>query len=72
MNWLRGATGDLVAFHNGSRWRVRRAPMTTKEHYWLYRDGSRVTTTGRYEDALFFSSVREAQTHAEKIAASQE
>jgi hypothetical protein len=63
--WLRTADGYTL-MHGGHRWRVR-GPILGKPMFWLYRDGSRYTPTGDFEDALNFASARAAMAFVEAL-----
>ena len=59
MKWSKTATGWTA--HDGlCRWTIR-GPIMGKPMFWLYRDGSRFTPTGRYDDVVSFTTVREAK-----------
>lgn len=51
--WRRAANGDWIACDGA--WRIR-GPMMGRRMYWLYRNGTRVTPTGRFEDAVSFTT----------------
>lgn len=47
-------------------WKIR-GPLMGKPIFWLYRNGSRYTTTGRYEDAVHFASAAAAKTFVDNL-----
>lgn len=62
MKWTRTAFGWTG--HNGlCRWAVR-GPIMGKPMFWLYREGSRFTPTGRFADVVSFKTAREAKKYA--------
>jgi hypothetical protein len=64
--WTKGVMGR----EHWNGWTVRRAPSFRVENgqvtrlYWLYRNGSRYTPTGRYDDAVSFPSAPAARAYA--------
>lgn len=66
LTWRRSPYG--YAATGKSRWTVR-GPIWSKPVFWLYRDGSRYTPTGSYEDVVRFETSAEARAFAERVEA---
>lgn len=49
-------------------WTIR-GPIFGQPMFWLYRDGSRFTPTGRYNDAVSFTTAAEAKAFVERETA---
>lgn len=59
MKWTKTSTG-WTANDGIARWTIR-GPIIGISMFWLYRNGSRFTPTGRYDDVVSFTTTREAQ-----------
>ncbi len=60
MKWTRTATAGWTMHDGVSRWTIR-GPIMGKPMFWLYRDNTRFTPTGRYDDVVSFKTAREAR-----------
>lgn len=58
LRWHRAAHGALRS--SDGRWSIR-GPIFGAPMFWLYRDGSRYTPTGRFEDAVHFATAADAR-----------
>lgn len=64
MTWRRTATGWVS---DDGQWRVR-GPIFGQLMFWLYRQGSRYTPTGRYDDAVQFRTAAQARAYANALS----
>lgn len=69
IRWIPTALGDFLS--DDGQWRIR-GPIWGKRMYWLYRNGSRYTPTGSYEDVANFTSLKVAQKFVETLTTSPE
>ena len=65
--WVRTLDGWTMQ-DAGGRWRIR-GPIMGKRRYWLYRNASRVSRIGTYEDACTFASVAAAKAYVAALSA---
>ena len=68
MEWKRAANGDIIS---GS-WRVRGPKILGVPMCWIYRDGLRYTTTGRFNDAVSCVSLSVAKKFIESVVTAEE
>lgn len=65
MAWIKTAFGWSMC-DGVCRWTIR-GPIMGKPMYWLYKNGSRFTPTGRYVDVVSCTTVREAKAKVELL-----
>jgi len=71
IRWKKGATGDWIS--DDGTWRLRLISGATPVMWWLYQraagsyGASRYTPTGRYDDAVNFTSAKEGMKFVEEI-----
>jgi hypothetical protein len=69
IKWITGALGNFVALFGGVRWTIRQVTFSAIGHrlFWVYRNGTRYTPTGKYDDAVSFDTLREAKEFVAKM-----
>lgn len=64
MKWLKNNRGGWVS--DDGHWVIRRVSFL-KITYWLYRDHTRYTPTGKFEDSLYFTTANRAKKYVESL-----
>lgn len=63
INWLAGPLGNFGAIIFGDRWTIRQITFSAlgRRTFWVYKNGSRYTPTGKYDDAVSFETLEAAK-----------
>lgn len=74
ITWQTNPVGDYLS--NDGRWRLRKVSFGRgaghPTRYWLYRDGSRFTPTGAFDDGLSFVSLVKAKRFVADFSATSQ